>query len=146
MVLLRYIAAHFSPWLNSPFHFHHRDGEALSIKEIGDYGERVAQDFLKRQKIKILYNNYRAPKGGEADIVAREKEELLFIEVKSRRADALIRAAAAVDQQKQAYITKAANSWLSLLGTRNIPWRFDIIEVYLTENEKPQVNWIKNAF
>ena len=39
-----------------------------------------------------------------------------------------------------------ANEWLRLLGTREIPWRFDVIEVILTDGEKPRVHRVENAF
>jgi hypothetical protein len=43
-------------------------------------------------------------------------------------------------------IERGANEWLRLLGTREIPWRFDVIEVILTDGEKPYVHRVENIF
>jgi Holliday junction resolvase-like predicted endonuclease len=51
-----------------------------------------------------------------------------------------------VDQPKQALIERGANAWLKQLGTRNLPWRFDVIEVRVEEGEKPKVNHVRDAF
>ena len=52
----------------------------------------------------------------------------------------------AVDQAKQELIERGANSWLKLLKTRNIPWRFDVIEVIVEEGRLPRVNRVENVF
>ena len=70
----------------------------------------------------------------------------LFVEVKTRRKDTRIRPLDAVDKAKQALIERGANAWLKRLGTRNLPWRFDVIEVYVEDGEKPRVNHVKDAF
>lgn len=95
---------------------------------------------------KILYCNFRAPRGGEVDIVAREGKCLLFTEVKTRRAGGPGRPLEAVNEAKRRLIRRGANEWLRLLGTREIPWRFDVIEVILEEGEKPRVHRVENAF
>lgn len=94
----------------------------------------------------MLYRNFRAPHGGEVDIVAREGKQLLFVEVKTRREGAKIRGFDAVNASKQALIERGANDWLRLLGTREIPWRFDVVEVYVADGERPRVHRVENAF
>lgn len=94
----------------------------------------------------MLYRNYRAPHGGEVDIIARKNRLLLFIEVKTRRAGGVGRGLDSVNRQKQLLIERGANSWLKLLKTRRIPWRFDVIEVILEEGQRPHVNRVENAF
>lgn len=96
--------------------------------------------------MKLLYHNFRAPQGGEVDIVAREGDQLLFTEVKTRTSTDYGRPLEAVGREKQKLIRRGANEWLRLLGTRDIPWRFDVIEVVLLEGEKPRVNRVENAF
>jgi len=123
-----------------------RDGSPLSLKEIGDFGEKVAAAWLRTQGCKVLYRNFRAPHGGEVDIVARHGSLLLFVEVKTRRAGAKIRGFDAVNAGKQALIERGANEWLRLLGTREIPWRFDVIEVSVEQGKPPRVHRIENAF
>jgi putative endonuclease len=112
----------------------------------GDFGEKVAADFLRSKGCRILARNFKAPRGGEVDIIARDGKLLLFVEVKTRHIRAKIRPFDAVDQPKQALIERGANAWLKQLGTRNLPWRFDVIEVRVEEGEKPKVNHVRDAF
>ncbi|MDP4719628.1 MAG: YraN family protein [Akkermansiaceae bacterium] len=113
---------------------------------MGDYGEKVARDWLRARNCKVLARNFKGRKGGEVDIVAREGRQLLFIEVKTRRKDAAIRGLAAVNRKKQSLIERGANEWLRRLGTRDVPWRFDVIEVEVADGEKPVVGRIENVF
>jgi len=114
---------------------------------MGDYGEKVAADWLRANCCKILARNFKGRKGGEVDIVARNREgQLLFTEVKTRQKDSLFRGLAAVNRKKQALIQRGANEWLRRLGTREVPWRFDVIEVEVSEGEKPVVRRIENVF
>lgn len=122
------------------------DGSQRDRKWIGEYGERVAADFLRAKGCRILARNFKAPRGGEVDIVARDGNLLLFAEVKTRREGAKIRPLDAVDKPKQALIERGANAWLKQLGTREIPWRFDVIEVHLEDGAKPRVNHVRDAF
>lgn len=78
--------------------------------------------------------------------MAREGRQLLFIEVKTRKKDAMIRGLSAVNRKKQSLIRRGANEWLRRLGTRDLPWRFDVIEVEVAEGEKPAVTRIENVF
>lgn len=113
---------------------------------VGNYGERVAADWLRAQGCRILARNFRGPRRGEVDIVARDRKLLLFVEVKTRRAGAKIRGFDAVGRDKQALIERGANAWLKRLGTRDLPWRFDVIEVTVEDGKKPKVYRIKDAF
>jgi putative endonuclease len=113
---------------------------------MGDYGENVAAAFLRASRCHILARNFKAPRGGEVDIIARDGQLLLFVEVKTRHASAKIRPLAAVDKAKQKLIERGANAWLKQLGTRNLPWRFDVIEIWLEEGEKPRINHVRDAF
>jgi putative endonuclease len=123
-----------------------RDGAGIGSAAIGVMGERIARAWLRANGAKVLYHNFKAPRGGEVDIVAREGRLLLFTEVKTRRAGGPGRPLDAVDREKEKLIERGANEWLRLLGTREIPWRFDVIEVILTDGEKPRVHRVENAF
>lgn len=122
------------------------EGEPRDRKWTGDFGENVAADFLRSKGCRILARNFKAPRGGEVDIIARDGKLLLFVEVKTRHISAKIRPLDAVDKPKQALIERGANAWLKQLGTRNLPWRFDVIEVWLEEGRKPEVNHVRDAF
>jgi putative endonuclease len=142
MGLVRSIAARFSPLLNSPWTSEPRDKD-----EVGRHGERVASRWLRARGCRVLYRNYRAPDGGELDIVCRDRDVLAFVEVKTRTSTAFGRPAQAVTIDKQALILRGATAWLKLLGCpEHIKWRYDVIEVLLIAGEKPRVNWIRAAF
>jgi putative endonuclease len=141
-----FIVARFSRLLNSPCRLIHSDGTAWTSQEVGEFGERIACQWLRARGEKVLYRNYRAPQGGEVDIVARRGKLLLFIEVKTRRAGGVGRPLDAVDRSKQELIERGANSWLKLLKTRRIPWRFDVIEIILEEGLPPRINRVENVF
>jgi putative endonuclease len=140
------IVARFSRWLNSPCRLTGPDGEIRDRKWIGDYGEQVAADWLRSKRCRILARNFKGPRRGEVDIVARDGKLLLFVEVKTRREGAKIRPLDAVDASKRSLIERGANAWLKQLGTRNLPWRFDVIEIYVENGAIPRVNHVKDAF
>jgi putative endonuclease len=118
----------------------------MDRQAVGLLGERVAAEWLRARGAKVLYRNFRAPKGGEVDIVAREEKVLCFVEVKTRTREGVGRPLDAVDREKQRLIERGANHWLKLLQTRDLPWRFDVVEIILLDGQPPKVTWVKNAF
>lgn len=114
--------------------------------EIGRMGELIAARWLASHGRRVLYRNYRGVNRGEVDIVARHRDVLSFVEVKTRTSTAFGRPADAVGPDKQRLIQRGAMDWLRLLGNPRIKFRFDIAEVILTEGELPQVHIIENAF
>ncbi|MBK1834053.1 YraN family protein [Roseibacillus ishigakijimensis] len=123
-----------------------RGDRRLTGQEIGAWGERIAREFLWAQGCKVLYRNFRAPQGGEVDLVAREGKFLCFVEVKTRTRKGEGRPAEAVDKTKQELIERGAREWLRLLNKKEVPCRYDIIEVLLLEGEKPEIHYLRNAF
>lgn len=121
-------------------------GRKMSHKEIGLMGEVIARRWLSAHGRKILYLNYRGVNRGEVDIVARHRDVLTFVEVKTRTSTAFGRPADAVGPDKQRLIQRGAQDWLRLLGRPRIKLRFDIAEVILTEGQPPQVHIMENAF
>lgn len=92
-----------------------------------------------------MRHNYRADSGGEVDIVYREGDTLVFCEVKTRTSSEFGPPSLAVNKKKRQLIRKGARSWLKRLK-KQVPYRFDIIEVILTEGEAPHVHRIIHAF
>lgn len=121
-------------------------GENLGHIAIGELGEKIACSALKSRGRKILYRNYRGPKGGEIDIVARDGEILSFVEVKTRRKRDTSRPLDAVNKKKQELIKRGGNSWLGLLDTTEFIWRYDVVEVELIDGEVPEVTVVEGAF
>jgi len=121
-------------------------GKTMTPTEIGRSGELLGARWLRCQRRKILYRNYRGPNRGEVDIVARQGDVLTFIEVKTRTGTAFGRPADAVNLDKQRLIQRGAQNWLRLLGKPNIAFRFDILEVLLVPGEMPRLHLVENAF
>lgn len=113
---------------------------------LGELGEQLAVKFLRREGMKPLYRNFRAPQGGEVDIVCRDGDTLVFIEVKTRRTTDFGRPVRAVDRGKQSLIIRGALAWLRELNHPDVIFRFDVIEVVLEEGKPPQVEHLKHVF
>jgi putative endonuclease len=112
----------------------------------GALGEKLARRFLRRKGYKILYQNFRGRSGGEIDIVARDDDTLVFVEVKTRGREDFGRPVTAVDWQKQRRISRGGLAWLRLLDDPDILFRFDVVEVIIAHDAKPRLELIKNAF
>lgn len=124
-------------------------GKKWDRQKIGDFGEKLALRFLQGKGWKLLYRNYRGPRGGEVDLVMRggEKRDLLvFVEVKTRTHRGYGRPLDAVNLEKQRLIERGVNSWLKELGRRDIPWRLDVVEVILEKDKKPVLTLVEDAF
>ena len=106
----------------------------------------MARKFLRRKGYKILYRNFRGRSGGEIDIVARDHDTLVFVEVKTRAGEAFGRPLTAVDPDKQRRIARGGLAWLRMLEDPDILFRFDIVEVIMIDNAKPRLELIQNAF
>ena len=124
--------------------------KVLTDKRIkGNIAENAVCKYLKRRRYKILFRNYVAD-GHEIDIVAEEKEHICFVEVKSRTDGAKnpydMLPKDKVDKKKQESIITAARVCSASIGGRK-KFRFDVAEVYLTQDKKvKEINYIENAF
>ena len=143
MGLVRCIAAPFSRWItrnstSKPEDPRHR---------LGRLGERLAVKYLRQNRYRILYRNFRPKNGGEVDLVCRDRDEgmLVFIEVKTRSSDEFARPADAVTREKEALICRGARAWLRMLDRPEVPFRFDILEIVI-DGKKPRFNLMKSAF
>ncbi|HEV3149000.1 MAG TPA: YraN family protein [Chthoniobacterales bacterium] len=112
----------------------------------GFLGEKLAGRFLRRNGYKILYRNFRGHSGGEIDIVCRDNDTLVFVEVKTRGREDFGRPIEAVDRRKQKRISRGGLAWLRMLDNPDILFRFDVVEVIIAEDAKPRLELIKNAF
>ena len=112
----------------------------------GAYGEKLACRFLRRHGYKILYRNFRGRRGGEIDIVCRDGDTLVFVEVKTRADEDFGRPIDAVGRDKQWRISRGGLAWLRLLDNPDILFRFDVVEVLMPEDAKPRLELIQNAF
>ena len=112
----------------------------------GASGEKLAGRFLRRNGFKILYRNFRGRSGGEIDLVCRDGQTLVFVEVKTRSREDFGRPFDAVDREKQKRISRGGLAWLRMLDDPDILFRFDVVEVIMAQDAEPRIELIRNAF
>jgi len=117
--------------------------EASHIR-LGREGEDAAARHLRRNGYKILRRNFRAPHGGEVDLVCRHADDLVFVEVKTRSGENFGRPIEAVNAKKRRLIIRGAMKWLRLLDMPDITFRFDVVEVVTFPDVEIRI--IENAF
>ena len=110
-------------------------------KKIGKIGEDISSDFLIKNGYEILERNFIS-RNGEIDIIAKENEEYVFCEVKTRRNFSFGYPIDAVNYPKIKRILRVAKYYLYVNHLYNKTIRFDVIEVYLN-NGKAYINHVK---
>jgi putative endonuclease len=111
----------------------------------GVLGERTAKKHLRRQGLKFLTANFRSGRG-EVDLVFRDDDCLVFVEVKTRSSEEWVRPAAAVNKERRQRLSRAALDYLRLLKNPQVKLRFDIVEVLLEDGAVRQVRHLPNTF
>jgi putative endonuclease len=111
----------------------------------GELGERAAKKHLQRLGLRFLTANFRSDRG-EIDLVFRDDDCLVFVEVKSRSSEDWTRPAAAVDARKRRLLSQTALDYLKLLKNPEVKIRFDIVEVLLKDGEVREVRHLPNTF
>jgi len=112
--------------------------------DVGSYGQKIAEDYLKAKGFKIIETNYRCH-SGEIDIIARDGAYIAFIEVKYRRSLAHGYPREAVGYYKQRHIRRVAQYYIMRKNLVNQDFRFDVLEI-IDMAEKPEITLISNAF
>lgn len=103
--------------------------------DVGRYGEYLAVKFLEKKGYKIIEKNYSTPLG-EIDIIARDKTQIVFVEVKTRTSDSYGLPQEAVNYKKQKKIVNSAYFYLSKGRIDNASVRFDVLSISLVGGEK----------
>ena len=98
---------------------------------LGQVGEELAARFLGEQGYEIVERNFRCP-AGEIDIVAKEGECLIFVEVRTRRGRALGTPEESVNPRKQRKLIELGQTYLNTRELGEIDWRIDVVAVELT--------------
>lgn len=111
----------------------------------GELGERAAEKFLRRAGLKFLTANFRSARG-EIDLIFRDADCLVFVEVKTRSSEDWTRPAAAVDARKRRLLSQTALDYLRLLKNPEVKIRFDIVEVLLKDGNVHEVRHLPNTF
>ena len=111
----------------------------------GELGEHAAKKFLQRQGLKFLTANFRSARG-EIDLIFRDGDCLVFVEVKTRSSEEWTRPAAAVDARKRRLLSQTALDYLKLLKNPPVKIRFDIVEVLLADGAVREIRHLPNTF
>jgi putative endonuclease len=111
----------------------------------GELGEQAAKRHLQRQGLKFLTANFRSQRG-EIDLVFRDEDCLVFVEVKTRSSEDWTRPAAAVNARKRRLLSQTALDYLRLLKNPQVKIRFDIVEVLLADGQVHEVRHLPNTF
>ena len=123
----------------------------MRVKDaVGRYGEQLAAEHLEAAGLVVLDRNWRC-RDGELDIVARDGDELVFVEVKTRSSLSFGTPAEAVDRVKAARIRQLALRWLAAARERepDAGWssvRFDVVSVLRRRSGPPQISVVQGAF
>lgn len=111
----------------------------------GKLGERAARKHLEQKGLKFLTSNFRSGRG-EIDLVFRDSDCLVFVEVKTRSSENWVRPAAAVNKRKRRLLSQTALDYLRLLKNPQVKVRFDIVEVLLADGAVREVRHLPNTF
>ena len=118
----------------------------MNTKEIGNFGEDAACRYLENNGISVIKRNFYC-RGGEIDIIAKDGDTIVFVEVKTRKSNLYGTPGEFVDYRKQEKIAETA---LYYLGNNDTDMRFDVIEVMYKIGQGAamvtEINHIKSAF
>jgi len=117
----------------------------MKRKAVGDLGEKMAVEYLKKRGYRILETNFRC-REGEIDIIAQDKDYLVFVEVRTRRGSNFGTPEESITTTKKEKLTSVAFAYLQT--HRNSPhlWRFDMVAVELTKDGQiSRIELIENA-
>lgn len=112
---------------------------------LGQKGEKQAAKYLKKKGYKLVTANYRC-QYGEIDLIAKDADILIFVEVKTRTSTDFGDPAAAVDYRKQKQISKVAHHYLVTHHNDDVDARFDVISVLSANGKKTEIEHIIDAF
>lgn len=115
------------------------ESEVKPVPKFGEIGEKRACQFLKKKGYMIVHTNYRWP-GGEADIVARDGDYLVFVEVKTRSSNKYGLPEEAITEEKKQRITRTARYYIAQ-NRPEISIRFDVVAI-----SKGKIRLYKDAF
>lgn len=112
----------------------------MNNRRLGIEGENAAVEYLKKQGYVILERNFTV-KTGEIDVIAQDKDTLVFVEVKARENTKFGHPIESITNQKVRSIIRTAQWYLSAKRKFNTPCRFDVIEIL-----RGEITHVKNAF
>ena len=124
------------PWSTTP----------LTRQELGALGERHAARLLRAKGYRLLEANFRTPRG-EIDIIVRDRDALVFVEVRTRTSEEFQTPLASVDARKREHIERTARAYLRTRHIPECPCRYDVVEVIATPcGQVKELRHLEGAF
>ena len=112
--------------------------------DLGRLGEALALKKIKSLGYQTIVRNYRCPLG-EVDLIARDGDTLVFVEIKTRKGRSLGYAKEAINERKKRQLSKVALAYMKSNGFSGVKSRFDVVAIRIGEG-KPEIEVVKNAF
>lgn len=119
--------------------------DGLTPRALGQRGEEIASDHLKKNGFEIIERGFRLFRG-EIDIIARDRDTLVFVEVKARADETFGRPEDSVTPAKQRQIRRIAMGYLIERRLGDIPCRFDVISILFDDDGSPRLVHFRDAF
>lgn len=115
-------------------------------RSAGILGEGAAERRLRGEGLRLLARNWRSPadRRDEIDLILRDGDVLVFVEVRSRQADALVPGVFSLSKAKKAAIRRTVNAYLRAMRRPPLTWRVDVVEVELERGRVAGVRWYEN--
>lgn len=135
-------------------------GNTLKALSFGELGEMLAARFLERLSYRLVAANFKVPVGrnskgvqvtGEIDLIALDRETLVFVEVKARHSDDFTPIITNIDRRKQRQIIRTARVYRRIFGLHEMKYRYDAVTVLDREGQRPKIDhfpdlWNESAF
>lgn len=119
-----------------------QDVRDFSAHQLGRFGEKIAAEHLRADRMQLLERNWRHP-DGEIDLIARHRDEVVFCEVKTRRAVSHGGPGEAIDLQKLTRLRALASHWLRDFALWDQPWRLDQVLLMATSSHHFQLQHLR---
>jgi putative endonuclease len=111
---------------------------SINKRQIGNLGESLAVEFLKKKKYKILERNFYTPLG-EIDVVAKQKKQLIFVEVKMNQKNEFGLPEERFDYHKKRKLLKAVRAYLLEHKIKDDNWRIDLVAINAANPVSPEI-------
>ena len=116
-----------------------------SRRQCGQEGERLAETYLKGRGLKVVARGYSVPVG-EIDLIMRDRETVVFIEVKTRRSRDFADPQDSVNAAKQRKMRRCAEWFLRDRNWTDRPCRFDVVAIVLPDDGEAEIDYFPDAF
>lgn len=116
-----------------------------NTRDSGSKGEDIASEYLKSLGYQIIKKNFHFGRAGEIDIICRDGETIVFVEVKLRKTDTYGSAIEGLSKSKINAIRRIADAYLYVNNLTNVECRFDFVGIDMVD-DMPKITYLKNAF